>query len=474
MRLRLPPLLLAPVVAAALLATTGGGVAAAEVPSVAAAQATVADLNAEVARTTAELSAGTQRYEQGQAVLADTQAKAAAARAQADLALAEAAAAKAHLARVVNAAYRTPRPDALTLALGAQPGRLEEAVVADAALEHIQGNQEDALAAATAEGERARGLADAADALQAQAAEAQDLEAQVAALQAEAEATRVKLEAAAAALEAAQAAAAATAAAAAAAAGATADASGGGATCQGVPTTGYPNGFLPAAALCPLTVGNGHRLRADAAAAFNAMYAAHPLCVTDSYRTLASQVRLKARKPGAGRAARHEQPRVGRALDLCDGVNSFGTGSTVDAAQRAGLRVVPPGLGAPGRRQARAVALGASRARSSAPGAPRRDGVPAPFHLSCPVRTPAVALRTRSTSAGSYPLDGHRAVPRTSAVPAGWLRHGWRRAGWQRTSRGPARHPFHPAVRFVPSRRPRSCPTDLSSPRWVAAPRVAA
>ena len=330
MRPRLSSLLLAPVVAAVVLATTGGAVAAADVPSVASAQATVADLNAEVARTTAELSAGTARYEQGQAVLADTQAKATAARQQADLALAAAAAAKAHLARVVNAAYRTPRPDALTLALGAQPGKLEEAVVADAALEHVQGNQQDALAAATAEGVRARSLADAADALQAQAeAQAKDLADQVTALQAEAEATRVRLEAAAAALETAQAAeaaqAAAAAAATAAAQGRTADASGGGATCKGVSTAGYPNGFLPAAALCPLAVGNGHRLRADAAAAFNAMYAAHPLCVTDSYRSYGAQVDVYARKPGLAAIPGTSNHGLGLAVDLCGGVESFGT-----------------------------------------------------------------------------------------------------------------------------------------------------
>ena len=79
---------------------------------------------------------------------------------------------------------------------------------------------------------------------------------------------------------------------------------------------GYPNGLIPPSAMCPLGVA-GHQLRCDAAAAYRAMSAAFaaafgsPICITDSYRTYASQVRLYGEKPSAGRGAGHQQPRVG-------------------------------------------------------------------------------------------------------------------------------------------------------------------
>ena len=79
---------------------------------------------------------------------------------------------------------------------------------------------------------------------------------------------------------------------------------------------GYPNGLIPPSAMCPLGVA-GHPLRCDAAAAYRAMSAAFaaafgsPICITDSYRTYASQVRLYGEKPGARRGARHQQPRLG-------------------------------------------------------------------------------------------------------------------------------------------------------------------
>ena len=59
---------------------------------------------------------------------------------------------------------------------------------------------------------------------------------------------------------------------------------------------GYPNGLIPPSAMCPLGVA-GHVLRCDAAAAFRALSAGYaaalgsPLCITDSYRTCAAQVR---------------------------------------------------------------------------------------------------------------------------------------------------------------------------------------
>ncbi|MDO5503384.1 MAG: M15 family metallopeptidase, partial [Actinomycetia bacterium] len=93
----------------------------------------------------------------------------------------------------------------------------------------------------------------------------------------------------------------------------------------------YANGTLPATALCPLWGAEQHRARPGAAVAFNALSQkfaqdfGRPICVTDSYRTFADQVSVKARRghwaatPGTSRHG------LGMALDLCGGINNFGT-----------------------------------------------------------------------------------------------------------------------------------------------------
>jgi cell wall-associated NlpC family hydrolase len=93
---------------------------------------------------------------------------------------------------------------------------------------------------------------------------------------------------------------------------------------------GYPNGLIPPSALCPLGVA-GHMLRCDAAAAWRAMAAAFattfgtPLCITDSYRTYASQVRLYGQKPALAAVPGTSNHGWGLAVDLCGGVDHFGT-----------------------------------------------------------------------------------------------------------------------------------------------------
>ncbi|MFI7674402.1 D-alanyl-D-alanine carboxypeptidase family protein [Actinophytocola sp. NPDC049390] len=107
---------------------------------------------------------------------------------------------------------------------------------------------------------------------------------------------------------------------------------------------GYPNGFIPRTALCPIGVG-GHVLRCDAAAAFGALNQAYatrfgaPLCVTDSYRTFDAQVRLYARKPALAAVPGTSNHGWGLALDLCGGAQSFGS------PQYAWLRANAPSAG---------------------------------------------------------------------------------------------------------------------------------
>src|SRR3712207_2611655 len=93
---------------------------------------------------------------------------------------------------------------------------------------------------------------------------------------------------------------------------------------------GYPNGLIPPSALCEIGVGS-HRLRCDAAAAWKAMSAAFaadngsPICITDSYRTYAGQVRLYGQKPALAAVPGTSNHGWGLAVDLCGGIERFGT-----------------------------------------------------------------------------------------------------------------------------------------------------
>jgi len=113
-------------------------------------------------------------------------------------------------------------------------------------------------------------------------------------------------------------------------------------SCSGSSTGGYANGFLDPAALCPLYAAPGHRLRADAAAAFNAMSRARaaatgsPLCVTDSYRSYAEQVDVYSRKPSLAATPGTSNHGLGLAADLCGGVERFGSSAYLWMKANAG------------------------------------------------------------------------------------------------------------------------------------------
>lgn len=98
--------------------------------------------------------------------------------------------------------------------------------------------------------------------------------------------------------------------------------------CTGVVhDSGAPNGQLPARDLCTLWETR-HRLRADAAVALAKLNVAYQqrfgesLCLTDSYRSLASQQRLRAIKPGLAAVPGTSEHGWGLAVDLCDGVET--------------------------------------------------------------------------------------------------------------------------------------------------------
>lgn len=93
---------------------------------------------------------------------------------------------------------------------------------------------------------------------------------------------------------------------------------------------GYPNGLIPPSALCGIGIGS-HALRCDAAQSFVAMSRAHAadtgggLCVTDSYRSFPAQVDLYRRKPSLAAVPGTSNHGWGVAIDMCGGVESFGT-----------------------------------------------------------------------------------------------------------------------------------------------------
>jgi cell wall-associated NlpC family hydrolase len=103
---------------------------------------------------------------------------------------------------------------------------------------------------------------------------------------------------------------------------------------------GWANGQIPADQLCSL--GGGHRLRCDAAAAYTAMSASFaaafgtPLCITDSYRSLDAQVDAHHRKPRITAVPGTSNHGWGLAVDLCGGINVFGTAQTAWMQVNAG------------------------------------------------------------------------------------------------------------------------------------------
>ncbi len=104
-----------------------------------------------------------------------------------------------------------------------------------------------------------------------------------------------------------------------------------GGDCQEPGGRAEANGFLSSGSLCPLETASGHRLRTDAARALDALSRARlaatgaPLCLTDSYRDFPSQVDVFRRKPHLAATPGRSQHGWGLAVDLCGGVQTFGS-----------------------------------------------------------------------------------------------------------------------------------------------------
>jgi hypothetical protein len=291
-------------------------------------------MQAKVEAVAATLTRGTRAYEAGSRHLADVQRKERAARREAERIGAAAIAQRARLNGIASAAYRHPVPGVLAAAMTGGGDDFTTAMVAKADLEHVSGSQQDVLREVVAARVRADNAIRRAEQLSADArATERRLARQLATLRATADRAERELQRAADELAKAQAAEEARIAAArrAAALRASRLRSAIGATCQGSAGSGYANGFMPASALCPLWRAPGHALRWDAAAAFNRMSQARaaaigsPLCVTDSYRSYSGQVSVYRRKPGLAATPGTSEHGWGKAVDLCGGVERYGS-----------------------------------------------------------------------------------------------------------------------------------------------------
>jgi hypothetical protein len=97
------------------------------------------------------------------------------------------------------------------------------------------------------------------------------------------------------------------------------------------PAQHFANGQLPTSTLCSLPFAPGHKLRADAAVRLirlNEVYKGRfgvDLCLTDSYRSLASQYSVAARKPGLAARPGTSEHGWGLAIDVCGGPDQLGS-----------------------------------------------------------------------------------------------------------------------------------------------------
>ncbi len=335
----------------------------------------VAQLSAEISRVSFRLAEGAKAYEAAEDALGRLTQQQFAARADRDALVAAEADSRDALQGLARAAYKGGVPPMLSALLSGDPGALGSLAYVQRSVNRVGVSRSDAtrdLAVKQAGAGRALERSDAlrrSALTQRQAVEQQrvllaeettrltaDLQAAgakliaarvaekaaeqarqqaLAAAQSRAAAERAAAAAAAVALAGAQAAAQAAAAGAAQAAAAglpyLGPGTSSGGLCQLPSGYGEVNGFLSDTTLCPLEMAPGHRLRTDAAGAFDLMSRARqatlgvPLCVTDSYRDYAGQVDVFRTKPALAATPGRSQHGWGLALDLGCGVQGFGS-----------------------------------------------------------------------------------------------------------------------------------------------------
>jgi D-alanyl-D-alanine carboxypeptidase len=296
-------------------------------PGAATGEAAVSALRADVQRTGDRLAAATVAWERGQQRLAVLVQRKISNTQAADTLDRQSQQAQKRISLLANSLYRNPVHPLLTAVLTGDANAVTDVAYVRRALHQTTVDQQQDVRLLATHVASAQHLVQslAADAASATALQ-QRLDADLVRLQADAASSLLRLHAAVVEIERRKAAAAA----------ARANlvglaVTGAGATCSSAVPADAINGFLPVSALCPLSSAPGQRLIAPAAASFDAMAAAftsalhQPLCVTDSYRDYAGQVRVFATKPNLAATPGRSKHGLGRAVDLCGGVQSYGT-----------------------------------------------------------------------------------------------------------------------------------------------------
>jgi LAS superfamily LD-carboxypeptidase LdcB len=302
---------------------------------VAQAQNRVDRLQVLVRETTAQLLDGTEKWEQDRAALQQVQAQLVTVSAKVRQQEAVAAAGRARVGIVARRMYMTPINDKLRLAVGMDADQVLGMIRTESELQHVAASDSEVVRRAQVAQQALERTRQQVTALTRQAQQLADSSARrLRALNALADRTSAQLVAAQDELQQARARRAARLARVAAQRALAArmlSLDHGAAYCRTSNTGGMSNGQLDADALCPLWSAPGQRLRTDASKAFNAMSRYHaktlgaPLCVTDSYRSYAQQVDVYHRKPGLAAVPGTSQHGWGLAVDLCGGVQSYGT-----------------------------------------------------------------------------------------------------------------------------------------------------
>jgi hypothetical protein len=331
MRIRLPAV--AALVAAALASSASVGVVPAQADGVAEAQARVARLQQVQQEATRRLLDGTAKWEADQRALHATRLAVRNTRRHIREQEAVLAAQQRKVGIVARSLYMDPVPHGVQLALTRTPDQVLESLKARSALDMAEGSRAAVIQSVVQARHRLAVKEAEVVALERRSA---DLVARSARRMTElrslARSVATQLESAQAALtRAREAAAAAAARRRAALERAARSRAAAGTACTGSSTAGQQNGNLDPASLCPLWRAPGHRLRADAAAAFNKMSKYHaavtgsPLCVTDSYRSYSEQVAVYESKPGLAAVPGTREHGWGQAVDFCGGVERAGS-----------------------------------------------------------------------------------------------------------------------------------------------------
>lgn len=308
----------------------------------------LAAMRAEAAAVQARLSVGAKTLDAARRRLSQLQHKAAAAQAAAAKLDTKLAVLRSQIAQFAGDLYERPAADMMTTILSDDD--IVRSLQGAELLKYANSSHTEVLREAAVDGQQAKVLkAQAQQDVAAGAAVQRSVTAQVAALQVEATKAADRLQAAEAAYEAEQArlaaereakakaareaAARADAARRARALADSQNASAGPCVSQGPypagPWGGYSDGLIPASQLCSI-IGGG-RLRPDAAAAFNRMSQAYHqqfgsyLCISDSYRSYASQVAIFRQRPSFAAVPGTSNHGWGLAVDLGCGVQNYGS-----------------------------------------------------------------------------------------------------------------------------------------------------